>query len=87
MGDGGEEEDIDDKVEDESDGPGEKKTARKRAAGKQGGRKASAKAARAASGEPKRPVNAYMLFAGAHRAAVKEENPSLTLGGLGKPLS
>ena len=51
----------------------------------QRGKKASAKAARASSGEPKRPVNVYMLFAGAHRAAVKEENPSLTLGELGKP--
>ena len=90
--DHGDGDDSDDgESEEEGDGPAEKKKARKRAggevAGKQGGgKKASAKAARAASGEPKGPVNVYMLFAGAHRAAVKEENPSLTLGELGKEL-
>ena len=43
-------------------------------------------AARAASGEPKRPTNAYMTFAGEVRETVKEANPGASMGELSKLL-
>ena len=42
--------------------------------------------AAAPSGEPKRPTNAYMTFAGEVRETVKEANPGASMGELSKLL-
>eukprot|EP00544_Gedaniella_sp_CCMP2646_P013237 CAMPEP_0202479814 /NCGR_PEP_ID=MMETSP1361-20130828/2_1 /ASSEMBLY_ACC=CAM_ASM_000849 /TAXON_ID=210615 /ORGANISM="Staurosira complex sp., Strain CCMP2646" /LENGTH=75 /DNA_ID=CAMNT_0049107165 /DNA_START=23 /DNA_END=250 /DNA_ORIENTATION=+ len=34
----------------------------------------------------KKPLSGFMLFSKEHRAKVKEENPDLTFGGIGKEL-
>ena len=50
------------------------------------GTKAAKAAARAASGEPSRPLNAYMLFLADARASVREANPDASLGAISKIL-
>ena len=35
---------------------------------------------------PKKPLSGFMKFSQEHRATVKEENPDLTFGGIGKKL-
>jgi len=42
--------------------------------------------AKKASGGKKKPLKGFMLFSSEHRAKVKEENPELTFGGIGKKL-
>ena len=38
------------------------------------------------SGGSKKPLSGFMLFSKEHRAKVKEENPDITFGGVGKKL-
>jgi hypothetical protein len=45
------------------------------------------KAAREATGEPKRPANAYMHFMASRRAAVKAEHPTADMGAVSKIVS
>jgi hypothetical protein len=46
----------------------------------QGGKK------KAGGGGGKKPLTGFMLFAKEHRPKLKEENPDLTFGGIGKKL-
>jgi len=53
--------------------------------------KKDAKAAKTAKkakkkGGPKKPLSGFMLFSKENRAKVKEENPDITFGGIGKKL-
>jgi HMG (high mobility group) box len=38
------------------------------------------------SGGAKKPLSGFMLFSKEHRAKVKEDNPDITFGGVGKKL-
>jgi len=42
--------------------------------------------AKKAGGKAKKPLKGFMLFSSEHRAQIKEENPDLTFGGIGKKL-
>ena len=78
--------DSSDSSDSDDDAPKVKKTKGKRSKSEAGGKRAKAKAAREASGEPKRPSNAFMLFSNATRPALKAEQPGLSMGEFGKLL-
>ena len=42
--------------------------------------------AKKSGGKSKKPLTGFMLFSQEHRAKVKEENPDITFGGVGKKL-
>eukprot|EP00526_Cylindrotheca_closterium_P028275 CAMPEP_0113638338 /NCGR_PEP_ID=MMETSP0017_2-20120614/20077_1 /TAXON_ID=2856 /ORGANISM="Cylindrotheca closterium" /LENGTH=76 /DNA_ID=CAMNT_0000549427 /DNA_START=88 /DNA_END=318 /DNA_ORIENTATION=- /assembly_acc=CAM_ASM_000147 len=44
------------------------------------------KTAKKGGAKKKRPLSGFMKFSQEHRATVKEENPELTFGGIGKKL-
>lgn len=44
------------------------------------------KAAKKGGSTGKKPLSGFMLFSKEHRGKVKEENPEMTFGGLGKKL-
>jgi hypothetical protein len=43
-------------------------------------------AAKKSGGKSKKPLSGFMLFSKEHRAKIKEDQPDLTFGGIGKKL-